>query len=273
MDLDEAVRELYGTALEDFVATRTRLAKGADPGTRREITALRKPTVTAWLLNQLVRERPDLVDAVGALGTRMRTAQAKGDMAALRAARPERDALVARVVAGVHDLATARGRSLSAAGEDEVGATVVAALADEQSQAALASGMLVRTLSYSGFGEVDLDDAVADRARLRVVPGGGEGVDTADEAALTDRETDRERRDAELRLQTAEAEVALVEKQVALAEEEVALADEQVRQAEATLASARQAVQAARTELRARTQERDAAGTKVAALRRGSPAD
>lgn len=269
MDLDEAVRELYGTALEDFVATRTRLAKGADPGTRREITALRKPTVTAWLLNQLVREQPDLVDAVGALGTRMRTAQAKGDMAALRAARPERDAIVARVVAGVHDLATARGRSLSAAGQDEVAATVVAALADEASQAALGSGMLVRTLSYSGFGEVDLDDAVAARARLRVVPGGGEGVDTADEAALTD----RERRDAELRLQTAEAEVALVEKQVALAEEEVVRADEQVRQAEATLASARQALQAARDELRARTQERDAAGTKVAVLRRGSPAD
>lgn len=46
--------------------------------------------------------------------------------------------------------------------------TAVAALADEASGRALASGRLLRALSYAGFGEVELDDAVA--TPLRLVP-------------------------------------------------------------------------------------------------------
>ena len=40
-------------------------------------------------------------------------------------------------------------------------ATAVAALADEGAGTAVSSGQLTRALSYSGFGEVDLSEAVA----------------------------------------------------------------------------------------------------------------
>ena len=259
--------------LEDFVAVRTRLAKGAERGLAQEIRALRKPTVTAWLLNQLGRESPEVVDAVGMLGGRMRAAQAAADMSALREARPERDRLIRDVVLAVREVADQHGRSLSTAGEDEVTATVIAALADEQSQAALGSGMLVRALSYSGFGEVDVDDAVAARARLRVVQGGqedapasvlrdaaGTAPDAEDEAealALAEAESAREMHEAQVRLQTAEADLARATADLAAAEE--------------ALADARERAAGARQEARRRHRERDAAATKVADLRRGRP--
>lgn len=263
MDLDEAVGELYGAGLGDFVAVRTRLAKEAGGDLGREVKALRKPTVTAWLLNLLARRSPELLAEVGELGERMRSAQGEGDAAALRDARPERDALVRRVVAATREVAKGEDRQLSAAGEDEVAATVVAALADETSQAALASGMLVRALRYSGFGEVDLDDAVAARARLRVLPGGaagagrGEGDETT-EAEQTEEPPEppeaAELRETELRLQTVEAEVDLATSQLAEAEE--------------ALARAREAVAQARERLRTQSTQRERLTKEATRLRR-----
>ena len=273
MDLDEAVTELYAAPLEEFVAVRTRLAQAAGRPGAAEIKALRKPTVTAWLLNQLAREHTDVVATVDDLGRRMRAAQAAADMTALRELRPERDAVLRDCVAAVRDVAEEHGRSLSQAGADEVSATVIAALADVESQAALASGMLVKTLSYSGFGEVDIDDAVATRARLRVVTGGDDeggddegGTDAADPdehdlaaAALARAEAEHARvtHEAQVRLQTAEAELAQ--------------ATTELQDAEAALAAARERASAARQEARRRGRERDAAAKRVAEARRGSP--
>lgn len=273
MDLDEAVTELYAAPLEEFVAVRTRLAQAAGRPAAAEIKALRKPTVTAWLLNQLAREQTDVVATVDDLGRRMRAAQAAADMTALRELRPERDAVLRDCVAAVRDVAEEHGRSLSQAGADEVSATVIAALADVESQAALASGMLVKTLSYSGFGEVDIDDAVATRARLRVVTGGDdEGGDDAggDDAADPD-----EHDLAAAALARAEAEHARVthEAQVRLqtAEAELAQATTELQDAKAALAAARERASAARQEARRRGRERDAAAKRVAEARRGSP--
>lgn len=278
MDLDEAVTELYAAPLEEFVAVRTRLAQAAGRPAAAEIKALRKPTVTAWLLNQLAREHTDVVATVDDLGRRMRAAQAAADMTALRELRPERDAVLRDCVAAVRDVAEEHGRSLSQAGADEVSATVIAALADVESQAALASGMLVKTLSYSGFGEVDIDDAVATRARLRVVTGGDdEGGDDAggDDEGGTDAAAPDEHDLAAAALARAEAEHARVthEAQVRLqtAEAELAQATTELQDAEAALAAARERASAARQEARRRGRERDAAAKRVAEARRGSP--
>lgn len=273
MDLDEAVTELYAAPLEEFVAVRTRLAQAAGRPAAAEIKALRKPTVTAWLLNQLAREHTDVVATVDDLGRRMRAAQAAADMTALRELRPERDAVLRDCVAAVRDVAEEHGRSLSQAGADEVSATVIAALADVESQAALASGMLVKTLSYSGFGEVDIDDAVATRARLRVVTGGDD--EGGDDEGGTDAAAPDEHDLAAAALARAEAEHARVthEAQVRLqtAEAELAQATTELQDAEAALAAARERASAARQEARRRGRERDAAAKRVAEARRGSP--
>lgn len=277
MDLDEAVTRLYASDLADFVATRTRLATEADREDARAIKALRKPTVTAWLLNLLARREPDLVGEVGALGGRMRAAQAKGDAQALRESRPERDDLVRRVVDAVRAVAQTEDRALTPAAEDEVRASLVAALADADGQAALASGMLVRPLSYSGFGEVDLDDAVAARARLRLVQGDGEGqgADRGDEGPPSERsatvsEAAQDAQDAERAAAERMAQQRLHEAEVRLAtlEGEVALARRAAEGADAALAAARELAEQSATELAGRLRQRDAAAKKLETLRR-----
>lgn len=170
MDLREAVGELYGAPLGDFVAVRGRLvarARDEAPELVAELKALRKPTVAAWLLNRVARQEPQVVGDLLELGSRMREAQAKGDGAALAAVRPERRAAIEGLVAAARRVASGTGTSFTAGTADEVGATGVAVLADPASGEALASGRLLRPLAYAGFGEVELEDAVA---ALHLVP-------------------------------------------------------------------------------------------------------
>ena len=183
MDLSAAVDELYGAAPSDFIAVRTRLARearaGDAPDVAAQLTTLRKPTVIAWLLNQVARREPETVTDLLDLGERMRTAQAKGDGAALAAARPERRESIEALVGAARRCADATGTTFTAAAADGVGDTAVAALADPASGEALASGRLLRPLTYAGFGEVELDDAVA---LLRLVPPVADGEADGDAA-------------------------------------------------------------------------------------------
>src|SRR3954462_3095984 len=66
-DLDAAFDRLFAVTPDEFVAERTRLAKGlrADgdrPGAA-EVAKLTRPSAPAWALNQVAREEPGVVDA------------------------------------------------------------------------------------------------------------------------------------------------------------------------------------------------------------------
>lgn len=163
--LAAATAELYAVAPDEFIATRTRLVQEAkaagDAALAKEISGLRRPTVAAWVVNRAVRERPEEVRRLEDVGERMRAAQAQLDAARLRDLRSEREELVAGFVAAAAEVAEAAGRPLGPAALEEVRGTVVAALASDGATAAVASGHLTRALSYSGFGEVDLSEAVA----------------------------------------------------------------------------------------------------------------
>jgi hypothetical protein len=166
--LVETAERLYALAPEDFTAARdeaVRQARAAgDRALAREVGALRRPTVPAWLLNALARAEPDLLAQLLDLGPALAEAQAAGHGDALRSLGAQRRALVAAVA----DRAVAlSARTVSSGQRAEVEATLEAALADPASAAAVRSGRLVRSLSYAGLGEVDLADAVAlpDRPR------------------------------------------------------------------------------------------------------------
>src|SRR4051794_41966776 len=82
MALDEATERLYGVDLDEFGAERARLAKELRGEGRREEAAqlakLRKPTIAAWILNQLVRRHRREVDLLLHAGHRLRQSQAGG---------------------------------------------------------------------------------------------------------------------------------------------------------------------------------------------------
>ncbi len=172
MDLDRAVDELYGLALEHFLPRRTALAGAAkaagDKQAATAITGLRKPTMSAWVINRLVRERPDAADRLAELAHQLRDAQQALDGARMKELVPVRNRLIDELLGAAVEVAAAAGVRISATVSREVGATFVAALAAAAATDAVVSGRLTRALEYAGFGEVDLHEATA--RPLRAVP-------------------------------------------------------------------------------------------------------
>ncbi|KRF23208.1 hypothetical protein [Phycicoccus sp. Soil803] len=263
--LAAALRSLYAVPPEEFMAERKRLVAAekadGDPAVAKEIGTLRKPSLAAWAVNLLAREAPDLVDGLADLGGRMRAAQGRLDTDTLTSLRPERDQLLKEVVRTTVQLVADAGRTCSAAAQQDVRATAIAALADEQAMAAVASGQLARTLSYSGFGEVDLAEAVVrttSGAILSVVPGGGGGRpargdrpdggdeadgDEADEADEDTGDAGDEADEEQLRaaLEQAEKQLAAAESDVTRARERAEETRERLAVVERQLAKAREA--------------------------------
>lgn len=182
-----AAWELYGLPPAEFVAARTTWVKRLrSDGLREEATsvaALRRPSVAAAAMNGLVRAEHPVAEWLQDVGTRLRHAQSALDAAGLRAMRGERDQLLDDWVAAAQEHADAR---LTSAVEAEVRSTAVAALAEAEAAEVVLSGTLTRALSYSGFGEVDVSDAVARTSTgvvLTRIEGGGSGTDGAREPA------------------------------------------------------------------------------------------
>jgi hypothetical protein len=256
--LAAALNSLYAVPPEEFMAERKRLVAAAksdgDPALAKEIGTLRKPSIAAWAVNLLAREASELVEALRDLGGRMRAAQGRLDTDTLTSLRPERDQLLEEVVRTTVQLVSEAGRSCSAAAQQEVRATAIAALADEQAMAAVASGQLARTLSYSGFGEVDLAEAVVrttSGAILSVVRGGrsaskgagrrggraDEDDDATDDDGVDDDATDESADDDDEQVEARlEADLETAEQQLAKAEAEVTRARERAEETRERLA-------------------------------------
>jgi hypothetical protein len=181
--LATAMQSLYAAAPDEFMAARSALVAAAKAAGEAEAAAeigkLRKPSLAAWAVNLTARTAPDVVSALTDLGVQMRAAQSRMDTGSLTAMRGDRDAAVDSFVRAASEAVGGSGRSLSAAAQQDVRATAIAALADERASDAVTSGQLTRALSYSGFGEVDLAEAVARTAGgaiLTILPGGrGQG--------------------------------------------------------------------------------------------------
>lgn len=175
--------ELYSRDPGEFVARRDAWAKQARTLKQRElaaqIKALRRPTVGASYLNRAVRAPlPALLEFLD-LGEPMREAQAALSIAELGQFGARRRQLEDQVITDLVALLRDADVHPSPTSLDEVRHTLTAALADPAAEQAVRSGCLARTLSYAGFGPVDLDQALAadpgtsaprDRSHLSVVP-------------------------------------------------------------------------------------------------------
>ncbi|REF29215.1 hypothetical protein [Calidifontibacter indicus] len=159
--LGDAIDELYAGDPAEFVATRKRLVaaarKQADKELPKTIGALRKPSAAAAAINQLARqEDPPDIPALCELGERMRDAAARMDTAALKELGAERSSLIRELLAETESFG-----ATGAAAKDQLTQTFTAALASAEAEDAVCSGHLVNPLSYSGFGEVEVAEAVA----------------------------------------------------------------------------------------------------------------
>jgi len=151
--LGAALDELYSVAPEQFTACRTRLAGAAkragDAETSRRITACRKPTVAAWVVNLIARQGAAPA-ALTDLGTRLREAHAAGDGGAIRALTGEQRRLVEELTRS--GFVAAGLTQPSAALRDDVTATLQAAVADPEVAGRL--GRLTKAEQWSGFADL-----------------------------------------------------------------------------------------------------------------------
>ncbi|HEX4062316.1 MAG TPA: hypothetical protein VHY58_14975 [Streptosporangiaceae bacterium] len=152
--LAEAVVELYSADPEEFMPRRLELAGQARSAGQavaaKQITALRKPTRTAWMINQLARSDPDATARLTELGDELRAVERSGDGRRLRELSQTRRQLIAALVKRV--LEVTGQHVMSAALREEITATFAAALADPEVAEQIQRGALVRAERRSGFG-------------------------------------------------------------------------------------------------------------------------
>ena len=152
--LDEVADELYGLPPEEFTAARTSHEKQARQAGDRELAAaihrLGKPTIAAWLANQLAREQADELRALPELGANLRQATERLVGDELRHLSRQRHELVYALVQQARQLARATGHPVSEGTARALDDTLQAALADEHAAEQLLAGRLVEPLQRIG---------------------------------------------------------------------------------------------------------------------------
>lgn len=245
---DEALEALYRAPLARFVAERGRLVAelraAGDRAAAAAIAKRRRPTTSAWAVNQLYWHARDLFDLLLAAAARLRT----GDR---EATRDHREAL-----------GTLRKRAatiLEAAGHPPTEATLrrvtttLSALAVGNGFAPDPPGALVADREAPGFDAFTAPDGATMPRRLTVVrplpraDAGAAPRQAADAEARRRRDAERarratERQRLEVKLRGARAELVARERTLTTVQRELA-------EAEAAVGQARVAVEAAETAL------------------------
>lgn len=156
VELDEIADDLYSRPPAAFTATRNARAREArdagDVALADALQRMHRPTVAAWLANLLVRQHPQEVARLLALGVALREAQAAFDGAALRRLSEERHDVVGGLCRDAQRLADERNQSVSDAVVRELEKTLEAGLFDPEAAGELQRGRLTRALTYSGIG-------------------------------------------------------------------------------------------------------------------------
>lgn len=154
-DFEAVSDELYGLPEKEFTAARTGYEKQAkqagDTELAARIHALGKPTVTAWLVNQLAREHHEELQPLLELGADLQEATRTLDGEQLRQLSRQQHELVSALVQQGRQLARAAGRKISEDTARGLEETLRAALADKHAAELLLAGRLTQPLHSDGF--------------------------------------------------------------------------------------------------------------------------
>ena len=246
-DLEQRIGDLYGLALEEFVPARDALAKALRADKQREaakeVAGLRRPSVAAWGVNQVVRTQGAAVRDLWAAGDELVEAQravvaGESDRSRLRdAMRRRRDAL-APIAEALRGLLSGRGKGLAETTVQEAVETLTAASLDAEVREEVERGRLRETIVLTGFEGTPVPDAAPEpkpepkaKAKSKPKP---KGPSAAERKRREAEEREARRRQEELEAAQRALEAATRERETALAA---------LREAEEAEASAREAVE------------------------------
>ncbi len=150
---DDELDELYGVKPEEFTALRTKLAaeakKRGDDAAAKQISAARKPTTAAWVVNLLAHSNEDFRQSLTDMGERLRAAHAAMDGGTIRQLSSEQRSLVDELVSAAFEGADLPNPPASL--REDVTRTLQAAVADPDVATRL--GRLTKAEQWSGFGD------------------------------------------------------------------------------------------------------------------------
>ncbi|OBI85453.1 hypothetical protein [Mycobacterium asiaticum] len=162
---DDELDTLYWAPPNEFTAERTKLAKAAkdrgDAAAAKEISAARRPTTAAWVVNRLVIGQRDAKSRLAELGDSLRAAHAAMDGVQIRELSARQHTLINELTKAA--LEAAGLTDPSAVVRDDVAGTLQAAIADPDVSARL--GRLAKAEQWSGFGDFGDVTAVSKPAR------------------------------------------------------------------------------------------------------------
>ncbi|OBI94220.1 hypothetical protein [Mycobacterium sp. 1245805.9] len=248
---DDDLDSLYWTEPEAFTAQRNRLADEAkdrgDAATAKRISAARKPTTAAWIVNRVALGHKDTKKRLADLGDRLRDAHAAMDGERIRALSAEQHKLIEGLARAAFEAADVKRPSASV--REDVTATLQAAIADPDVRERL--GRLAKPERWSGFGgfgdaaparPAKRSQTAAERRRekLNAAVTEAEQAQAAADDALSKRQAERDaarqRRDeATAALRKAEREFARAETDYDKAKQASRAAAESVKEAKAQL--------------------------------------
>lgn len=271
MDVDAVADELYGMPPGEFTAARDRRVAEAredgDRDTAKAITALRRPSTSAWLVNLLVRDDRDEARSFVELGRSLRQAQQQLAGEEMRALSQQRRKLVTGLTGRARRLGGAAGQQVSGEVSRQVEETLSAVLADDDAAELFVAGRLTTALRHTGMGP-----ATAERPTTRREPAARTepkaGRDTA-------KPTARERTAAEKAARAAREDArsaadAATERRQAADDLQATVETNLARVAELTeqLAEARAQTPRIQTELKQARRSADSAGRAADAAER-----
>ena len=239
---DDELDSLYLVEPDAFTAQRTRLVAEAkdrgDAAAAKRISAARKPTTAAWMVNRLALRHKDTKKRVTDLGDRLRAAHAAMDGERIRDLSTEQHKLIDKLARAAFEAAEVNQPSSSV--RDDVTSTLQAAIADPDVAARL--GRLAKPERWSGFGA--LGDVAPVFTGARAAKAKGEPKQSrAQPAKQSQRDTAAQRRREKLNAAVAAAEQAKAEADGTLSQRQAELDAARQRRAEA-LATLREAERA-----------------------------
>jgi len=229
---DDGLDEVYLGDFDGFVARRDALAKqlkaDGDDDAAAGVKALKKPSRTAWAVNQFAAHGKKLRDELLKAGADLRAAQeglvsGDGDREAMIKARDRERAAVGAAIEAIAAVAAEAGPELNAAAQERVRATLHAVALDDEVRAQFESARLTTDHEASGLGGGSMADVGAPRKRPAAKKGGGKA-----------KEAERRRRQRE-ELKAAEADAAKRKRELEAAELELREAKEAAKRAQGDL--------------------------------------
>ena len=153
----DVANTLYALPPQEFTAARdvqVALARNAGDATlAAALSALKRPSVAAWLVNLVALRQPAAIESLVRLGQTIRDAQGTVSAAQLRELSGQRRTELDAAVSQVRSLATAAGGANPTAAQlAEAQSTLAAAMADPDAAEQVRAARLLKPLTYSGFG-------------------------------------------------------------------------------------------------------------------------